>query len=105
MQKTHETDERVRRSKEAVLATTYELLTEMGLGGVSVDAVSRLSGVAKTTIYRHWPSRTALLLDACSKLGSRPEAPDTGSLRGDLDVLATNVAHRLQSARWPTVLP
>src|SRR5437899_1011281 len=37
-----------------------ELLSEAGLGGVSVDAVSKRSGVAKTTIYRHWPSRTAL---------------------------------------------
>jgi AcrR family transcriptional regulator len=100
-----ETDERVRRSKEAVLAAANELLSETGLGGVSVDAVSRRSGVAKTTIYRHWPSRSALLLEACSKLGSRPEAPDTGSLRGDLTVLAMYLARQLQSARWATALP
>ena len=100
-----ETDERVRRSKEAVLAATNELLSEAGFGGVSVDAVSKRSGVAKTTIYRHWPSRTALLLEACSRLGSRPETPDTGSVRGDLTVLATYLAHQLRSARWATVLP
>ncbi|WP_235845934.1 TetR/AcrR family transcriptional regulator [Dictyobacter aurantiacus] len=46
-------DDRVRRSKERVLRATSELLTESGLEGVSVEEVSRRSGVAKTTIYRH----------------------------------------------------
>lgn len=100
-----ETDERVRRSKEMVLAATFEMMMEAGFGGVSIDAVSKRSGVAKTTIYRHWPSRSALLMDACSKLGSRPEAPDTGSFRGDLEALTLNLAERLQSARWPSILP
>ncbi len=100
-----ETDERVVRSKEAVLAATHELLSEAGLGGVSVDAVSRRSKVAKTTIYRHWPTRTALSLDACSKMGTKPEVPDTGSLEGDITALAMGIAERLQTARWPSVLP
>jgi AcrR family transcriptional regulator len=100
-----ETDERVRRSKEAVLAATYELLTETGFGGVSVDAVAVRSGVAKTTIYRHWPSRSALLLDACARMRTRPEVPDTGSLAKDLLMLATDLAARLGTARWARVLP
>lgn len=98
-------DKRIRRSKEAVLAATYKLLSEGGIGGVSVDEVSRLSGVSKTTIYRHWPSRSELLLDACSKLGTRPEIPDTGSFRGDVAALARHLAHELTSSRWPAVLP
>ena len=99
-----ETDERVEKSKKAVLATTYELLTKSGLSGVSVDEVSRRSGVAKTTIYRHWPSRESLLLYACSQLSSRPQVPDTGTLRGDLELLASIVAARLQQP-WATVMP
>lgn len=98
-------DERVRRSKEAVLVATFELLSEAGFGGVSVDAVSERSGVAKTTIYRHWPSRTALLLDACSRMSPRREPPDTGRFESDLTVLLTDLAHRLQTARWPLMLP
>jgi len=98
-------EERVRRSKEAILKVTSELLSETGFSGVSVDEVSRRSGVAKTTIYRHWPTRTALLLDACSQLGQKPEVPNTGSLKGDLTALALGIADHLQSARWPTVLP
>jgi len=69
-----------------------------------VDEVSRRSGVAKTTIYRHWPSREALLLDACSQLSTRPVVPDTGKLRTDLEALAVGAAMRLQQP-WSTVLP
>jgi AcrR family transcriptional regulator len=100
-----ESDTRVMRSRERVLATTFKLMTEGGIGGVSIDEVARRSGVAKTTIYRHWPSRSALLLDACSRLGSRPEVPDTGSLKGDLTALATRLAEQLRSANWPSILP
>jgi AcrR family transcriptional regulator len=98
-------DDRVRRSKQAVLTATFRLLSETGLSGVSIDAVSRRSGVAKTTIYRHWPSRSALILDACSKLKPKSEVPDSGSPKDNLAILALNLASRLRSARWATVLP
>jgi AcrR family transcriptional regulator len=98
-------DARVLRSRKAVLAATLRLLAEAGLSGVSVDEVSKRSGVAKTTIYRHWSSRSALLLDACSNLGARGEAPDTGTLKGDLTALARQMARRLRSERWASILP
>ena len=53
----------------------------------------------------NWPSRSALLLDACSKIGTRPEIPDTGSLKGDVSALAYHLAQQLTSARWAAVLP
>ena len=99
------TDERVLKSKKAVLAATFQLLGEAGLSGVSVDEVSRRSGVAKTTIYRHWPSRSALLVDACSNLGARTQTPDTGTFKGDLTALTTYMAGRLRSERWAGILP
>src|SRR5271156_2701158 len=98
-------DKRVQRSKDSILAVTYKLLTEEGIGGVSVDEVSRRSGVSKTTIYRHWPSRSALLMDACSKIGGDAERPDTGSLAGDMSILAERLAEELSTGAWPAVLP
>jgi AcrR family transcriptional regulator len=98
-------DKRVERSKAVVLDETYRLLTEGGIGGVSVDEISRRSGVSKTTIYRHWPSRSALLLDACSKIGTQAHLPDTGALKTDLYALAHYLASELRSARWPAILP
>ena len=99
------TDKRVQRSKKLVLTETYKLLSESGISGASIDEVSRRTGVSKTTIYRHWPSRAALLLDACSKIGARPRPLHTGSLKGDLTVLLNHMAHQLQSARWAVILP
>lgn len=97
-------DARVEKSRITVLQAAYELLTKSGLSGVSVDEVSRCSGVAKTTIYRHWPSREALMLDACSQLNPRPIVPDTGSLKADLEQLACRVAMRFREP-WATVMP
>jgi AcrR family transcriptional regulator len=100
-----ELDKRVERTKDVVLDTTFKLMTKKGIGGVSIDEVARTSGVAKTTIYRHWPSRSALLMDACSRLRPKADVPDTGSLKGDITALATRLAGQLQSARWPAILP
>jgi AcrR family transcriptional regulator len=98
-------DRRVQASRARVLATTLELLTESGVGGLTVDEVSRRSGVAKTTIYRHWPDRSALILDACSQMAADEEAPDTGSLEGDLTAILSNIAQLLGTARWASILP
>jgi AcrR family transcriptional regulator len=98
-------DSRVERSRHAVLTVALELLSEGGVGGFTVDEVARRSGVAKTTIYRHWPTREALVVDTCSRLSSEQQIPDTGSLEGDLTAILTNIAHLLQTANWSAVLP
>jgi AcrR family transcriptional regulator len=98
-------DERVRRSRAKVLDITAELLFERGFGGASVDEISRRSGVAKTTIYRHWPTRADLLREACSTISTPQDVPDTGSFEGDVTALMTNLAHLLRSAKWTSVLP
>ncbi|PKR87932.1 TetR family transcriptional regulator [Pleomorphomonas diazotrophica] len=99
------TDDRVRRSKAAVLAVTADLLFERGYSGVSVDEIARRSGVAKTTIYRHWPNRADLLRDACAHVGTPLTTPDLGSLRGDLTALMADFSQMLTTARWTSVLP
>ena len=98
-------DERVRRSRAAVLDVTTQLLFERGFGGATVDEISRRSGVAKTTIYRHWPARTDLLRDACATLGTPLDTPDAGSFAADVTALTTNLARLLRSAKWTSVLP
>jgi len=98
-------DERIRRSRTSVLAATAELLFERGLAGASVDEISRRSGVAKTTIYRHWPSRAELLRDACSAIGTPQNVPDTGSLKTDMAALMAGLIQLLRTAKWTSVLP
>ena len=99
-------DPRVLVSRERVLTTTLDLLTETGLGELTIDDISRRSGVAKTTIYRHWANRSALVIDACSRMTDGAQAPpDTGSLEGDLRAILTDIADLLGTARWSSILP
>ncbi|MCM3702267.1 TetR/AcrR family transcriptional regulator [Paenibacillus macerans] len=96
---------RVERSRHTVLTTAFELLSEGGVASFTVDEVARRSGVAKTTIYRHWPTREALVIDACSRMIAEQETPDTGSLEGDITAILVEIAHLLQTANWSFVLP
>lgn len=98
-------DRRAQRSQQTVLTAALGLLEESGVGGFSVEEVARRSGVAKTTIYRHWPTREALVLDACARISQEEETPDTGTLAGDLLAHLTTIAELLASANWSAVLP
>ena len=98
-------DPRVVRSREAVLATTAELLAEVGLAGLTVEAIAHRSGVAKTTIYRHWPEISQLIIDAVTSVAAPCARPDTGSLRGDLRELVKGLARTLTVAPTAKVLP
>lgn len=100
------TDPRVAASRERVIGTTLELLTEVGLGAVTVDDISKRSGVAKTTIYRHWPNRSALVVEACLRMTDGDVLPpDTGALESDLRVYMVSLAELLATARWSSILP
>ena len=73
-------------ARTAVLDAAAELLLAHGLPAVSMDAVAERAGVSKATIYRWWPTKETLALDALYTewATARPAARDTGSLRGDL---------------------
>jgi AcrR family transcriptional regulator len=77
---------RSERAREAVLAAAAELLLERGLGAVSMDAVAEQAGVSKATIYRWWPTKETLALDALHHewAVARPAAEESGSVRTDL---------------------
>jgi AcrR family transcriptional regulator len=68
-----------------VLAATRKLLREGGLRAATVDSIAELSGVSKATIYKHWPTRTAVAAEAFGEaMAEATPLPDTGSARGDL---------------------
>lgn len=98
-------DPRVTRSKEAVVAATVALLAERGVGATSIEAIADRSGVAKTTIYRHWPGKAELVIDAFESLMDEPHDPDTGSFETDLVALAVGLSHALDSGPWSELLP
>jgi AcrR family transcriptional regulator len=78
-------------SHQAIIQATLELLVENGYGSLTMEAVRTRAGVGKATIYRRWSSKEELVRDAIVFLHDDFDAPDTGSLRGDYDALATLV--------------
>ncbi|MEV0203028.1 TetR/AcrR family transcriptional regulator [Nonomuraea sp. NPDC050691] len=81
------------RKQQEIFDATLRLVAERGYDGLTVEGVAERSGVNKTTIYRWWPSKAALLgaaLVEADVLGFDP--PDTGSLRGDLVALVEGMA-------------
>jgi AcrR family transcriptional regulator len=70
-----------------MLQATQEITVSRGLEGFSVEEVARRSGVAKSTIYRHFASGDELLLAAMAELVDEVDDADTGTLRSDLVVI------------------
>jgi AcrR family transcriptional regulator len=76
---------RSQQADRAILTATVELLADRGLAAMSIEEVAARAGVGKTTIYRRWPSKGLLALDAfVTSFREEQPLPDTGTLRGDL---------------------
>ncbi|MBB4949317.1 AcrR family transcriptional regulator [Kitasatospora gansuensis] len=78
---------RSQEARSAVLAAAVELLEEIGYQAVTIERIAARAGVAKSTIYRWWKSKAALVLDAYREtVEQRMPDPDTGSTAEDLTV-------------------
>ncbi|WP_029145185.1 TetR/AcrR family transcriptional regulator [Microbacterium luticocti] len=90
-----------RRRGDALVAAILEAalaeLAEVGYAQVTMDAVARRAGASKASLYRRWPSRAALVVDAVYRVAPDPEhPPDTGALRTDLLEMLRQAAAVLQ---------
>jgi AcrR family transcriptional regulator len=71
---------------QAILGAVIELVAELGYDRMTMDMVASRARASKATIYRHWPDKAALVLDALRTRGGLVhDVSDTGSLRGDLE--------------------
>jgi AcrR family transcriptional regulator len=86
------------RVRKAVLKATLQAVVEHGADAVSISEIARQAAVHDTSIYRRWPTKDHLLLDALLDYSeSTLPIPDTGTLRGDLVEFATEVSAYLAS--------
>jgi AcrR family transcriptional regulator len=76
----------------ALCQATVELLAELGYDRLTIDAVAARARSSKATIYRRWPGKAELVVDALTSLKGEPLIPHTGSLQGDLEAIAQNSA-------------
>jgi AcrR family transcriptional regulator len=80
----------------AILEATMAELADVGYARLSVERVAERAGASKASLYRRWPGKVELVLDAVYHvLPSPATAPDTGSLRGDLLAVLRAVAELL----------
>ena len=83
---------RAERVRTTVLGAAAELLTEVGYEQMRVEDVATRAGVHKTTVYRRWPTKAALTADAAAlHSADAVPIPDTGTIVGDLQLLAREV--------------
>jgi AcrR family transcriptional regulator len=82
----------------AIEAAALELVVEQGFARLTIEGVAARAGVAKTTVYRRWDNKAALVIDAFLRAGRDPSiAPDTGSVRGDLLEMLQGFLHMVQT--------
>ncbi|MEU9192495.1 TetR/AcrR family transcriptional regulator [Streptomyces hundungensis] len=83
---------REERSRQAILAATRALVAEEAYEKVTVEAIAARAGVGKQTIYRRWPSKSAVVFAALLALSEDADGqpitlPDTGDLEADLKLV------------------
>ena len=80
------------RVRSAVLSAAGEVLKHDGYAGLTMERVAAESGVAKTTLYRSWPTKAALCMDLYLDVAGRElHDPDTGDVARDLKKIAETV--------------
>lgn len=99
-------DPRVARSRTKLLDAATALLVEGGARAVTVDAVAEQSGVAKSTLYRHFPSRTDLLVQVLRHNMPTPDGdlPD-GDFADGVRFWLRDVAESMADPDWARILP
>lgn len=94
------------RTRAAVLESATSLLLDGGLSAVTIDRLVESSGVAKTTIYRHWTGRAELIWDTLNALIPAPPEPQIdGSITTNLIRFIAASGRELAQAPWVSVIP
>ena len=87
-------------AKSRILGAALESVQELGFGATTIDAVAERAGASKATIYRWWPNKAALLIEALrDEVAHELPFPDTGDLREDIRLQLRNFIKLLTGRR------
>ncbi len=95
---------RSEEAHQAILDATLALLAKSGFSALTVEGVATRAGVGKATIYRRWPSKIHLVMEAFSQLPGLEEV-DTGNLVDDLGKMLRSYVEILNSTPLAAIVP
>ncbi len=95
---------RSEEAHKAILDATLALLVEVGFSALTVEGVAQRAGVGKATIYRRWPSKLPLVVEAFSQLPALEEV-DSGNLVEDLTAMLKSYLQLFNQTPLAAVLP
>ena len=100
------TDPRMERSRMVILRAAVEEMADGRLRRVTIESIAARAGVGKSTIYRHWPDKLALIADAFETFHEQL-VPDLGesSARESLALLLRHVAEVVVDSTWSRCIP
>ncbi|KUH37218.1 MULTISPECIES: TetR/AcrR family transcriptional regulator [Streptomyces] len=104
--RTPDSTRRSERSRRAIFDAALALVGEVGFARTTVEGIAARAGVGKQTIYRWWPSKAAVLLDAYLDLAAgaaedgEAALPDTGDLAADLRTVLRATVDELNDPRY-----
>lgn len=85
--------------EQAILDAAAEELRTVGYAGMTIESVARRAGAGKVSIYRRWPTRVDLALDAAHRLvGEPPLPPEPSTLRDDLLAAFAHIVAQMSDA-------
>lgn len=89
-----------------MLPATLSLLAERGFAGFTMEGVADATGVSKSTIYRHWPTKLSLLRDALDELNRQPDVePADGPACAKIERLLKHLAAALSDSVIGACIP
>lgn len=99
-------DPRIERSRQVILTAALGELGDAGYGAFTIESVAARAGVAKSTIYRHWPDKVTLIADAFETFHEQI-VPHTGNLpaRESLLRLLRHVADVVVDSTFSACIP
>ena len=101
----HRLDPRQARTRTRVYAAALDVLRRQGIGATTFDAIAQQAGVARSTLYRNWATRDALLHEAIEEQAPFPVTPSGDPAPARLEAALQEIAAALSDSSWGAILP
>lgn len=101
-------DPRIEHSRRAICRAALDEFAASGYAGFRMDSVAARAGVGRSTVYRHWPDKAALVADALDTLSHQPDPErddHAGSARQRAEILLNHLAQALTDSPVSACIP